>query len=227
VASLEKIINEIIERIETPKASLLLMKILKEEGKMELAVQACHKVLEIFPDDLNIRKFLAETYFEQGNIDLAALELEKLSKDINELSSIFKLKAEIYKNDDKTREAERSLELYLAHHKDDDEAARLLSELSSPESHEQAALPTPTLAELYFKQGEVGRAIKVYEQVIKGAPDDEVSQKRLVELREMEEIESRRESASGILAEKKLRVIEILEKWLSAVEGRKAGRAVH
>lgn len=227
MASLEKIINEIVDRIETPKASLLLIKILREEGKTELAIHACHKVLEIFPDDMNIRKFLAETYFEQGNVDLAELELEKLSKDIDELSSIFKLKAEIYKNEDKRKEAKRSIELYLAHHKNDEEAARLLSELSLSESDEQTALPTPTLAELYFKQGEIERAIKVYEQVVKAAPDDEASQGRLAELEEMEEIEARRESASGIVIEKKLRLIGILEKWLATVEERKTVNSTH
>ena len=59
VTSLDTILNEIIAKIETPRASLLLIKILKEEGKTYLAIQACLKVLEIFPDDLNIRKFLS------------------------------------------------------------------------------------------------------------------------------------------------------------------------
>ena len=48
----EGIYTEIIDKIETPSASVLLVKLLLKEGKTEIAIKACLKALEIFPDGL-------------------------------------------------------------------------------------------------------------------------------------------------------------------------------
>jgi len=214
--------KEIIDKIETPSASVLLIRLLIEEGRTEIAVKACLKALEIFPDDMNIRKLLAETYFSQGHLDLAEKELEKLAHKIGELSSIFKLQAKVFRKEDRLRETIKALELYLAHHKSDKEAAQLLSELSSPSQEEKPILPTPTLAEIYYNQGALDEAIRTYQQVLRDSPDDAKSKKRLKELMQIKEIGDQGKSTEGIVREQKvIKFIGILERWLTAIESRK------
>jgi len=221
VTTLDGIYDEIADKIATPRLRLILLEILKKEGKPERAIKACMKVLESFPDDIDIRRILAETYFEQGSIGFAEAELEKLCRQIDELSSVFKLRSELLRREDRIEEAIDSLKIYLAHHRSDQEATRLLSELSSPREEEPSVLPTSTLAEIYYKQGELEEAIKVYEQVVEASPDDEKFRIRLNELKEMKEAEERRKAREGMLKEKKVRLIGILERWLAAIEQRR------
>jgi tetratricopeptide (TPR) repeat protein len=221
MTALDENYDKIIDNIATPRARLILIGILKKEGKPEKAIKACIKALEYFPDDIDIRKLLAETYIEQGLVELAEIELRKLCKQIDELSSIFKLQAELFKKEDRIEEAINSLKIYLAHHSSDQEAAQLLSELSTPTEEEPSALPTPTLAEIYYNQGEIEEAIKIYDQVVKAVPDDEKSKNRLNELKEIKEAEERKKAKERILKEKKLKVIGILERWLANIEQRR------
>lgn len=218
---LGEIYNEILNKPVTPTASLLLIKILKENGKPEMVIKACLKALEFFPDNIDIRKVLAETYFEKGSIELAEKELEKLCQQIDELSSVFKLRAELFMKEDRTKEAIDSLKLYLAHHSADKEAVQLLSKLSSPRKEEPSILPTSTLAEIYYKQGALEDAIKIYEQTVKAFPDDEKAKIRLNELKEIKEAEKEP------LKEKNLKLMRVLERWLTDIEQRGAANPLH
>jgi len=221
VATLDGMYDEIADKIASPKLRLILLEILKKEGKSERVIKACMKALESFPHDVDIRKLLAETYFEQGSIGLAEAELGKLCKQVDELSSVFKFQAELFRKEDRIEEAIDCLKIYLAHHSSDQEAAKLLSELSSPREEEPSVLPTSTLAEIYYKQGELGEAIKMYEQVVGASPDDEKSKIRLNELKQIKEAEEHRKAKEGILKERTLKLIGILERWLAGVEQRK------
>ena len=224
--ALDEIYNEVLDKPVTPRESLLLIKALKEKEETEIVIKACLKALEFFPDDINIRRALAETYLEKGSIELAEKELERLCEKIDELSSLFKLQAELFIKKDRIKEAINSLSLYLAHHSDDQEAAQLLSKLSSSKEG-PSILPTSTLAEIYYKQGELQEAIKIYEQTVKAFPDDEKSKLRLKELKEIKEAEGREEAKEGLLKEKKLRLIRVLERWLSDIEQRRAVGLLH
>jgi tetratricopeptide (TPR) repeat protein len=221
MTTLNGIYDEIVDKIATPKARIILLEILKKEGKPEKVIQACLKALESFPDDISIRKLLAETYFEQRSIELAKVELEIISRQINELSSVFKLQAELFKEENMVEEAINSLKLYLAHHSNDQDAARLLSELSAPPKEEVSILPTSTLAEIYYKQGELEEAIKIYTQVVKDFPDDEKYKYRLEELKAIIKTKKPERSYEEILKEKKLTLIGILERWLTNIDKRK------
>ncbi len=218
MTTLNGIYDEIVDKIATPKARIILLEILKKEGKPEKVIQACLKALESFPDDIGIRKLLAETYFEQRSIELAKVELDNISKQISELSSVFKLQAELFKEENMVEEQINSLKLYLAHHSNDQDAARLLSELGAPPKEEVSILPTSTLAEIYYKQGELEEAIKIYTEVVKDFPDDERSKNRLEELKEIKETKESERSHEAILKEKKLTIIGILERWLINIE---------
>jgi len=215
-----EIYDEIVDKIATPKARIILLEILKKEGKPEKVIQACLKALESFPDDNSIRKLLAETYFEQGSVELAKEELDKISMQIKELTSVYKLQAELFKEDNMVEEAINSLKLYLAHHSNDQDAARLLSELSAPLKEEVSILPTSTLAEIYFKQGQLEEAITIYTQVVKDFPDDEKYKNRLEELKALTTTVEPEKSHEVILKEKTVTIIGILERWLTNIEKR-------
>ena len=215
-----EIYDEIVDKIATPKARIILLEILKKEGKPEKVIQACLKALKSFPDDNGIRKLLAETYFEQGSVELAKEELDKISMQIKELTSVYKLQAEIFKEDNMVEEAINSLKLYLAHHSNDQDAARLLSELSAPLKEEVSILPTSTLAEIYFKQGQLEEAITIYTQVVKDFPDDEKYKNRLEELKALTTTVEPEKSHEVILKEKTVTIIGILERWLTNIEKR-------
>ena len=220
MAGIEDIYNEVIDKIATPKARLLLVEMLKKEGKTQTVINACQKVLEIFPDDIHIRRLLAETYFGEGSLDLAEKELEKIANQIRELSSIFKFQSEVFKRENKIDDAIRSMQLYLAHNESDQEAADLLADLSPPKE-EPSALPTSTLAELYYKQGELDEAIKVYEQVVASTPGDEKATHRLDELRGEKEGQEGERAVSRSARDRKLKLLGVLERWLAGVEQRK------
>lgn len=219
----EGLYTEIIDKIETPSASALLVKLLLKEGKTEIAIEACLKALEIFPDNMTIRRLLAETYLQQGRMELAERELEKLADQIGEFTSVFKLQAKLFKKEEKLKEAIRALEVYLVHHKDDEEAIQLLSELSSTGKGERDVVPTPTLAEIFFNQGALEEAIKVYQQVVEASPDDEKSKMRLNELKQMGVAEVQETAGETAKKGKKLELIRILENWLGAIESQKVG----
>ncbi len=214
----EGIYTEIIDKIETPSASVLLVKLLLKEGKTEIAIKACLKALEIFPDDMNIRRLLAETYFHQGRMELAEKELQKLADQIGEFTSVFKLQANLFKKKERLKEAIRALKVYLVHHRDDKEATQLLSELTSSGREEQPVLPTPTLAEIFFNQGALEEAIKVYQQVVEAAPNDEKSKMRLNELKQMKVNGDQKTAVETGSKDRTLKLIGFLENWLGAIE---------
>jgi len=226
VSTSEGLYTEIIDKIETPSASALLVKLLLKEGKTEIAIEACLKALEIFPDNMTIRRLLAETYLQQGQMELAERELEKLADQIGEFTSVFKLQAKLFKKEEKLNEAIRALEVYLVHHKDDEEAIQLLSELSSTGKGERDVVPTPTLAEIFFNQGALEEAIKVYQQVVEASPDDEKSEMRLNELKQMRVAEVQETAGETATKGKKLELIRILENWLGAIESQKVGNLI-
>jgi tetratricopeptide (TPR) repeat protein len=224
---LDEIYDEILNKPVTPRATLLAIRGLREEGKLDMAVKACLKALEFFPDDAGIRKALAETYLEQGSIELAEKELTKLCEQIEELSSLFKLQAELYIKQDRAKEALDCLKLYLAHHGDDKEAAQLLSKLSSSRKEEPSILPTSTLAEIYYKQGELVEAIKIYEQTVKAFPDDEKAKRRLKELQRIKEAEEHGKPREELIRARKLKLVKVLERWLSNLEQRRSANPLH
>jgi tetratricopeptide (TPR) repeat protein len=56
----------------------------------------------------------------------------------------------------------------------------------APAAPETANLSSSTLAELYFRQGFLDRAIEVYQQLLHREPDNERSRARLAELKAMQ-----------------------------------------
>jgi tetratricopeptide (TPR) repeat protein len=241
--------NQILQNGPSSGTVLLVLSVMKKEGHFKKVIQECIKALDVYPYDVQIRHLLAETYFEAGLISQAEAELQEVTTRIGDLSSAYRLQAEIFSRQKREQEAAEALNLYLAHRPDDQEALDLLQTLKpvedtpvplSPPTAEKTAgsleevmgevperpgeqelpeIATPTLAEIYFNQGQLQEAINTYEKIVTQDQEDERSRGRLDELRRMmvsdrdlgdEDVEKARQ--------KKEKMISILEAWLDSIQ---------
>lgn len=234
----------ILENGPSSETFFLVLSKMKEDGQLEKVIQECSQALKIFPHDVRIRRLLAETYLEIGQLSRAEEEMKVVTNQINDLISAYKLQAEIFHRQGKDAEAVQSLELYLKHSKDE-EALHLIETLSPqkeipvvmsepatediPRSIEEELeepppadrkglleIATPTLAEIYFDQGQLREAIEIYEKVVSQNPEDAHSRQRLEEMKAMalaeEKLAEEREIVDAALQGKK-KMITILEAW--------------
>lgn len=248
MANTDELYTRILADGPSPKTLFHLLTNLKKEGQLRRVIQESLKALNAYPNDIHIRRLLAETYFDAGLISQAETELEKVSALIGDLTDTYKLQAEIYMKQNRKEEAIRCLELYLAHRPDDRMALDFLNTLrpieeapveepalyveeTSTKSEEQEAvqeapdleeeppeIATPTLAEIYFEQGQIEEAIDTYEIIVAQNPDDESSRSRLEELKSMiADQDVMEEEQRDEVREKKEKMITILESWLANI----------
>jgi len=138
--------REILASEPSPGIIFLILKRMKETGRTKEVIQECLKALAVYPDDINIRTLLAESYIEEEQLSLAESELEKVALQIDDLVSSYILQAEILIRQKKIQEAAKVLNLYLAHHPDDDSALYLLTKLQNTETLPSAeSTPSPDL----------------------------------------------------------------------------------
>ena len=239
--------SQILADGPSPKTLFHLLSRLKKEGQLKRVIKESLKALNAYPNDIHIRRLLAQTYFEAGLISQAEAELEKVSALIGDLTDTYKLQAQIYIKQNRKREAARSLELYVAHRPDDQEALDFLNTLTpeqapveereppieeipaqaeEQEIEEEAPsaeketpdMATPTLAEIYFEQGQIEQAIDTYQMIVAQNPEDESSKERLEELRTMiAEKRAVAEKQRDEARQKKEKMIAILESWLANI----------
>jgi tetratricopeptide (TPR) repeat protein len=248
MANSDELYTRILADGPSPKTLFHLLSRLKKEGQLRRVIQESLKALNAYPNDIHIRRLLAQTYFDAGLISQAETELEKVSVLIGDLTDTYKLQAQIYIKQKRKQEATRSLELYLAHRPDDLEALDFLNTLRPEEEapgeepqppsedipaeaeeqqmveeapaaeEEEMEIATPTLAEIYFEQGQIEEAIDTYETILAQDPEDESSRRRLEELKTMiAEEKALEEKQIDEIRQKKERMIAILESWLANI----------
>ncbi len=145
--------DEILKHGASSETYRVLLSELKRQGHPQKVIQECLKAVRIYPQDIFLRRLLAESYLEEGFISLAEAELEKLTSQIEELASIYKLQANIYRRQERRDEAVRSLRVYLAHRPEDHEALDVFEALQVsapaeepspvPEAREEFAAEAP------------------------------------------------------------------------------------
>ena len=213
----------------------LLLSKMKEDGNLENVIEGCHKALDMFPHDIQIRHLLAQTHFEMDQIPQAEKEMASLTSQMSDLMSIYKLQAEVFHGQNKTEETIQSLDRYLSFHGDDQEALHLLESLrptkETPDIEKELEpddkkglleIATPTLAEIYFDQGQLQEAIDIYEKVVSQNPDDMLSKQRLEELKVMTLAEEKMVESKGVVdkvRQKKEKMIAVLEAWKANIRG--------
>ena len=217
----------------------LILTKMEEEGRHNEVMQECLKALKNYPDDIRLRNLLVKSYLQTGFAGLAEMEFNKITSGIDKLISTYKFMADLYIRQQRFKEAGEILKRYIAHYPDDREALAQL-ELVEHEEEEPAfeakeaieeIIPvalnkieekgmiseeaTPTLAEIYFNQGQTEEALKTYEEIILRNFGDKTSRARLAELKALDaEKKKTPDFRQDNTNAKKEKMITILEGWL-------------
>ncbi len=233
-------INEILENSPSQGTLYVLLTIMKGNGKLNLVIRECLKALLRFPEDLHLRKILAEAYHEDGRLLEAEAEFEKVVNGIKTLSGVFRSRADIYMLQKREDEALESLKQFLAFFPENEEAALRLTELKKAEDVFQVAAPeelespdildtqehaeleiiTASLAETYFSQGKLDEAREIYEKLIEKNPEDADSKLRYEEISAL--MDGKEDEPLDLPAEVNIRtgkerMISILDTWRSNI----------
>jgi tetratricopeptide (TPR) repeat protein len=238
----DEFMDQILNEAPSPETLFLLLANQKAEGRHNLVIRECIKALCRYPGDTRIRGLLAESFFESGWLSRAESEVETATAQIEELIHLYKLKGQVYSSLNRKEEAARSLKIYLAHKQDDQEALSLLQSLdqvsetpsayqtetdrdSPPEtaSFSVPEIATPTLAEVYFAQGQVHEAIATYRKVLDQNPGAEQSRRRFEELKAMlpsSPLPQEDRKEEDPLRKRKEKLIRILETWRESIQER-------
>jgi tetratricopeptide (TPR) repeat protein len=239
--------GQILSHGPSQSTIFLVLTKMKEEGRTSEVIQECLKALSNYPDDIQLKMLLAETYLAAGLIGQAEAELQRVASGISSLIPAYKLQAKIYAKQQRVEEAFEALKRYLAHNPDDQEALDLLEAIKPAEEKaaitpveeepvaeaqvhsEDAArtaaedisvdVATPTLAEIFYSQGQIHEAISTYEKILLNDPGDKASIKRLVELKASitEEAEPQLSDDDNTRA-KEEKMIAVLEGWLANIQ---------
>ncbi len=227
--------DQILNSAPSQKTLLLILTKLKEEGDVDRVIRECLKALAVYPNDVYIRRLLAESYLETSQVSSAETELKKAIELISDLADVYKLQAEICGKQGRNKEAIEALKIYLAYYSQDEDALRLYDELStkeepsaselqsSPEEttatfgegmeEESPEIVTATLAELYFNQGKIQEAIDTYRTLVELNPEDTHLKERREALEAIQEkaLEDQKTQDAHVAGVQ--RAIAILESW--------------
>ncbi|MBN1847423.1 MAG: tetratricopeptide repeat protein [Deltaproteobacteria bacterium] len=232
----------------SPETFFLVLSRMKEKGQLEDVVRESKRALTLFPHDLQIRRLLAEAYFDLGRTSQAEEEIGRVTEQITHLVSAYKFQARILQSQGKESEAARVLQFYLMHHANDEEALQFMDTLRpqhempipAEDALEEMAISdrkglleiaTPTLAEIYFDQGQLSEAIEIYEKVVSQNPDDTHSKQRLEDLKAMAQAEQRvmeDKEKVNVMRQKKEKLLSVLNAWQDNIRenlGRSASSA--
>lgn len=232
------IFDDILNQGPSPSTAFIILDKMRREGRSKEVIQNCLRALDYFPDDLRLRSLLAEACLAVGFFGRAEKELEKVVLEMGRSAPALKRLGELYASQNRPEEAVGVLKKYLAHYPTDEEASALLSSMAvsqrepASEPYELfeepsliqvgaglADLATPTLAEIYFRQGQRDEAIATYEQVLMKNPDDTRSMERLAELKAMDRMKREAKTQDAPAPKKrKEKMIAILENWLSKLQ---------
>lgn len=241
----ESLYNELLSGNPSQETLYRILSMMKKEGMLERVTMACAKALETFPDDIRIRRLLAEAYFEAGKVPEAESEIRAVISSVNELMTCYRFHADLLISQGRNEEAVEALKLYMIHCPDDKETYDLLESMmpaeevpaetaqaeegpapvpgegaesaGQPMGEEAPDIATATLAEVYFNQGLMEEAIKIYKKVIDKNSDDSASRARLNELEAIVETAHSTEEKEKDLLRRKRKLVSILESWLEGI----------
>jgi tetratricopeptide (TPR) repeat protein len=230
----ESSINEILENAPSKETLHILLPLFKADGKYSLLIRECQKAVLRFPDDLILKKILAEAYLTDGRLLEAEAEAGRVIEGIKKLATVYKLQADIYLRQDKKEAAALCLKRFLLFYPEDKDAALKLEDLALPEEaskpvpeesvmdsgmqeleQELPEIITATLAKVYFDQGKIDEARDIYGKLIDMNPDDAISASRFKEisaLSDIDDIQAETRPVNGV-RHKKEKIISILDAW--------------
>jgi tetratricopeptide (TPR) repeat protein len=219
------IFSDILERGPSEETVLFVLTKMKEQGRLGEVIQGCTRFLVFYSQSVRLRMLMVESCLEKGFIGLAQDHLQKLTGLIGELVMPYKLMAKQLFEGGLWAEGEPLLDYYLAHHPEDTEGLALLKQSKSrlqsssePEEPLPVDFATPTIAELYYEQGQLDAAIATYERVVEEEPGHAEAVRRLTELKAMTaEDDDIVDETRDLQDDGNRKVIGILERWLPKV----------
>ena len=228
--------DEILKHGPSQTTLHIILARIKNEGRVNEVIRWCMTFLRVFPKDIYLRMLLAESYLEMGSVGQAETEFLKVSSMMSDLVPVYARLAGIYAKQKRFTEAAGEAEIFLSHHPDDPEMHEILKIVEEacgaleepdqrwpvlPDDEEDSLVnfATPTIAELYFSQGQLDAAVETYERVIEEHPDDSVSVDRLAQLKaELEaDLPGATKESHDVVETQKVKLLTILEKWLPRV----------
>ncbi len=221
------ILEKILQNEPSRETLFIALEKLKKEGRWKEIIRTCVRLSKIFSDDVRVKVVLAEAYGKVGFQGLAEKELAESAALLENLAPVHKKLAVMYESQARHEEAVCNIRRYLAYFPDDPAALALLEKIMSsirvsPVGDKAGAffddLATPTIAEIYFDQGQLEAAVSVYEKVLSKNPRDEKTLVRLKELKSLVESEENHVFQEEKAVQSKERMIEILERWLPRVK---------
>jgi tetratricopeptide (TPR) repeat protein len=232
------LLEDILENGPSLRMYRRVLEQMKADGHTREVVGACVRGLEQDPDDMLLRRLLAQCYKDMGFFSLYENEMFLVTENIEKLISIFKEQARLFAQQGRAEEASGALKKYLAHYPGDDEALELLDGLEKtgrdaqedavsasheamlPETEPERIFPemaTHTLAEIYVTQGQHQAAMETYQELLARDPEDQKARERLQELEggmDLEELMPEPVSGESLGKEK---MISVLEGWLAGI----------
>ncbi|MBW1944175.1 MAG: hypothetical protein JRJ51_15265 [Deltaproteobacteria bacterium] len=203
--------TKILSHGPSSETLFILLSQMKEEGKSGKVIQTCVRALDIYPGAISIRKLLAETFLEAGFISQAETEMEKVSREIKDLATIYKRKAEILAKQQRSEEAIEAARTYLAHYPDDLDAIRLLEGLTPPEEVPVQDIPEET-EEAPVEATQVEPIPETYPE-----PPEEMETPPEPEMDAAEAPAPEPEDEGNKVKEKTEKMINTLESWLEEI----------
>ncbi len=234
--------NEFLEQIlasqPSPTTVRLILSKFMQQGRYRHVIKYAVRGLRDNPYDVELMKILAEAYENAGFLGQAEDTLQRACSTLDYFSVLFKDLGKLYATRNRKEEARICIKKYLSHHPEDPDATELLEflqkreevcpppEVEAPASQETPRLQdlaTPTLAEIYFNQGQIQDAIEIYETVLERHPDDLEAARRLEELRTMaqgpaDEEQPLDQHEETAVTARRARMIAILESWLGRIQ---------
>jgi tetratricopeptide (TPR) repeat protein len=156
-------------------AHLVLGRIYQGQNKLDDAISEFKKVLEIDPENLMAHSLLGSLFMQKFDYKAAIDEYQAiftLNPDDEETQKLLKVAIEKAANASQT----------VSDNESKDSLADKKSDLSS--------MASATMAELYFKQGHLDKAVETYEELLKKDPNNAATRKKLVELKEKIAVDS-------------------------------------
>lgn len=212
-------ITDLKKKLEENPDSLVfapLAEAYRKQENLEEALKICKKGLEKHPSNTSARVVLGRIYQGQGKIQDAANELKKVLELDPENLMAHSLLGSIYMEKGDHQAAIEEYQKILTLNPDDEETQTALKQAieraageskgslppkKSPPAPEKKAqvkdsTATPTVAELYLKQGHFDKAIEVFRELLASDPQNLMLRQKLTEVIERQQKESGADSAS-------------------------------
>jgi len=184
------------ERDPASRAFLSLAEEYRRLGRLAESEKVCRAGLQRHPNYHSARVLLGRTLLEMDRLEESSAEFRAVLESEPQNLLAGRLLAGIYRNQGRWSEALQTFRNLQSFYPDDAEVRAQVYQLErgpeedsmahppqpAPAAAGQDAMATNTLAEIYFRQGLVERAVAVYENMLRADPDNQAVRRRMSEI---------------------------------------------